>query len=101
MKHPDILIIGGGVSGLFSAITLADAGLKVQLLERGERAAESSWAGAGILSALPPWGYGPAVGDLARHRLEVERLVVVERRRQNRQDAAKARVGGGQGHGSP
>lgn len=71
MKAPDILLVGGGVSGLFSAILLADAGLQVEILERGERPLESSWAGAGILSALPPWGYEPAVTRLIDASLDL------------------------------
>lgn len=47
----DVLIVGGGVIGLSLAYELAGAGLKVQIVERGEPGREASWAGAGI---LPP-----------------------------------------------
>jgi heterodisulfide reductase subunit A len=32
--HPDVLVVGGGISGLHAALTLADAGKKVHLVER-------------------------------------------------------------------
>lgn len=58
---PNIVIIGAGVIGLSTACSLARRGARVTVLERGLVGAESSWAGAGILSALPPWGYNEAV----------------------------------------
>ena len=35
-KHPDVLILGGGIIGLTSAYFLAKAGLSVRVIERGE-----------------------------------------------------------------
>lgn len=60
------LIIGGGINGLLPAYLLRLAGLEVRLLDQGATGRESSWAGAGILSLLPPWAYGPEVNALAR-----------------------------------
>lgn len=60
------LILGGGINGLLSAFMLRQAGLDVAVLEQGATGRESSWAGAGILSLLLPWHYGPEVNDLAR-----------------------------------
>jgi glycine oxidase len=60
------LIIGGGINGLLSAIMLRQAGLEVSLLDQGATGRESSWAGAGILSLLLPWNYGPGVNALAQ-----------------------------------
>ena len=54
-----VLIIGGGVIGCASALALAQAGCRVTLVERGALGGESSWAGAGLLSALLPWDYRP------------------------------------------
>jgi glycine oxidase len=61
-----VVIIGGGVIGLFVAWELAQAGKQCLLLEQGALGRESSWAGGGILSPVYPWRYPPAVGRLAR-----------------------------------
>ena len=63
--HHDILIIGAGINGLLSAWLLAREGLRVGIVERGEAARESTWAGAGILSPLMPWDYGGEVNALS------------------------------------
>jgi glycine oxidase len=61
----DILIIGGGVIGALAARRLARTGMTVTVLDRARSDQQSSWAGAGLLSALPPWsGPGPVL-DLA------------------------------------
>ncbi len=59
------LVVGAGINGMLTALELADAGLRVTLLERREVGRESSWAGGGILSPLYPWRYPPAVSRLA------------------------------------
>lgn len=66
---PDVLVVGAGVSGLATALMLAEAGLRVTLLDRGPLARESTWAGAGILSLLLPWDYPEAVHALAERGL--------------------------------
>ncbi len=50
-KHPDVLIIGGGVIGLTTAYLLAQEGARVEILDKDDFGREASWAGAGI---LPP-----------------------------------------------
>ena len=50
-KHPDVLILGGGIIGLTAAYFLAKTGRTVEVLDRGELGQEASWAGAGI---IPP-----------------------------------------------
>ncbi len=46
----DIIVIGGGVIGCSIALRLAEAGLKVALIERGRVGCEASRAAAGMLS---------------------------------------------------
>src|SRR5438477_9815928 len=50
-KHPDVLVVGGGVIGLTAAHFLAKSGARVVVCDRGPFGAEASWAGAGI---IPP-----------------------------------------------
>ncbi len=64
MPDLNVLVIGGGVIGLCSAVALRHAGLGVTLVDAGAIGAESSWAGAGILSPLLPWNYGDEVNAL-------------------------------------
>lgn len=47
----DCLILGGGVIGLSLAWELAQAGVRVRVIDRGQPGQEASWAGAGM---LPP-----------------------------------------------
>lgn len=63
----DILIVGGGLIGMLSAIELHRAGASVQILERSKMGSESSWAGGGILSPLYPWRYDDAISVLAQY----------------------------------
>jgi len=51
MRSHDFLILGGGVTGLTTALRLAEQGGRVAVLERGRTGREASWAGAGM---LPP-----------------------------------------------
>lgn len=46
----DVACVGGGVIGLMTAYELANAGLKVAVIDRGPVGREASWAGAGIIS---------------------------------------------------
>ena len=53
----DVLVIGGGIIGLSTALRLADDDVSVTVLDRGEAGREASWAGAGMLPpALPQPG---------------------------------------------
>jgi len=67
VKQADVLIIGGGISGLMSAWYLHRAGRQVRVLERHTCGREASWAGGGILSPMYPWRYPDAVNVLAQH----------------------------------
>ncbi|PRY63008.1 glycine oxidase [Vreelandella songnenensis] len=62
----DVLIIGGGVIGMMTALQLADAGQQVILVERSICGKEASWAGGGIVSPLYPWRYAEPISQLSR-----------------------------------
>ena len=61
----DVIIIGAGAVGLACAEALCARGARVTVVERGLCGNEASWAGGGILSMLPPWGYSDDVARLA------------------------------------
>src|SRR5436190_1812303 len=64
-KHPDVLVVGGGVIGLTAAHFLAKAGARVVVCDRGQLGAEASWAGAGI---IPPGNPARAVAPFDQLR---------------------------------
>ena len=51
-KHPDVLVIGGGLIGLTTAYFLAEGGASVVVVDKGDLGREASWAGAGILTPV-------------------------------------------------
>lgn len=72
----DVVILGGGVIGMTSALSLADAGQQVIVLEAGQLGQEASWAGGGIMSPLYPWRYPrPLDALLARSLKQIPALV--------------------------
>jgi glycine oxidase len=60
----DILIIGGGISGLLTARELRLAGRDVTVIDKSSLGQESSWAGGGILLPIYPWRQAAAISDL-------------------------------------
>ncbi len=54
MAGADVIVVGGGVVGLTTALELAKRGLAVTVLDKGEPGREASWAGAGILPPARP-----------------------------------------------
>jgi glycine oxidase len=60
-KHPDVLVIGGGVIGLTTAYYLTERGASVAVVDKADLGREASWAGAGIIipgkiqDASDPW----------------------------------------------
>lgn len=68
IKHKmHIAIIGAGVSGLLTALELAEQGCKITLFDQQQAGHAASWAGGGILSAMYPWRYPQEVNDLAQY----------------------------------
>ena len=62
--NSDILIIGGGIIGLYSAALLANTGASITVIDQSDIGGESSWAAGGILSPLLPWDYAGETHDL-------------------------------------
>ncbi|GAA5111831.1 NAD(P)/FAD-dependent oxidoreductase [Alloalcanivorax gelatiniphagus] len=75
----DVLIVGGGIVGLLSALELADRGREVVLVDAPSLHPPASWAGGGILSPLYHWRYPEPMNRLTldgprRYRALVRRL---------------------------
>lgn len=62
--NTEILIIGGGISGLLTARELSLAGREVTVIDKSAIGQESSWAGGGILLPIYPWRQVVAISDL-------------------------------------
>lgn len=66
----DILIIGGGISGLLTARELLLAGRTVTLIDHSQLGREASWAGGGILLPIYPWRQAASISDLVLDSLQ-------------------------------
>lgn len=51
----DIIVVGGGLSGMLTARYLHDAGLRTLLIDQNELGCEASRTGNGVISPLYPW----------------------------------------------
>ena len=68
--NTEILIIGGGISGLLTARELILAGHEVTVVDKSAIGQESSWAGGGILLPIYPWRQAAAISDLVIHSIK-------------------------------
>jgi glycine oxidase len=76
----DVIVGGGGIIGLSSALELARNGFRVRVIEKGRAMAEASWAAAGMLSPNDPDHPAELVHLAALSiRLYPEYLSVIER----------------------
>ena len=64
MTGDHTVVLGAGVVGLTTALALAERGHRVTVLDAGSPGMESSWAGGGIVSPVPPWAYPEAINQL-------------------------------------
>jgi len=73
-SQPDVLIIGGGVIGVCSAYDLAQKGLQVALIEKGEIASGCSYGNGGLIvpSHAVPLASPGALGNGLRWLLDSE-----------------------------
>ena len=62
----DVIIVGGGLKGMLTALYLHDAGLNIMLVDQSELGRESSWAGGGLIAPLYPWQASPVVSALVK-----------------------------------
>jgi glycine oxidase len=53
-EQSDVLILGGGIIGLTTAYFLAEAGMRVTMVDKGDFGRQASWAGAGIIAPGNP-----------------------------------------------
>ena len=79
METAEVIVAGGGIIGLSSALELARHGFRVRVLEKGRAMSEASWAAAGMLSPHDP-AHPPELAKLAELsiRLYPEYLSTVE-----------------------
>lgn len=71
VDSPSVIVAGGGIIGLMTAQILHDRGMAVTLIDAGAFGAEASWAGGGIVSPVPPWGYPQAVDAMVGRSREL------------------------------
>ena len=55
-SNPDVTIVGAGIIGICSALSLIEAGLSVRLVDPGEPGQATSFGNAGVIS---PWSFVP------------------------------------------
>ena len=60
----DVLVVGGGIVGLLSAMELTTRQRSVTIIDFPVVSPSASWAGGGILAPLYPWRYSDAMTRL-------------------------------------
>jgi glycine oxidase len=79
VETAEVIVAGGGIIGLSTALELSRHGFQVRVLEKGRAMSEASWAAAGMLSPHDPT-HPPELAKLAElsMRLYPEYLSTVE-----------------------
>src|SRR5262249_28259656 len=93
-RHPDVLILGGGVIGLTAAYFLAREGILVEVVDKGEFGQEASWAGAGILPPGNPAAAKTAFDQLRAHSAALYPTLSAELHERTSIDNGYVRCGG-------
>lgn len=62
----EILIVGSGIIGLYTAYALLESANKITLIDKNLPGQESTWAAGGILSPLLPWEYDTKIFELTK-----------------------------------
>ncbi len=79
MLNSDVIVIGGGIVGCSAAMFLADAGMDVNLLERGEISGEASGLNAGSIGGYG-WGRSPSLQEhLTMGSLDIFKSLQIEK----------------------
>src|SRR5437867_591405 len=78
MQSFDAVIIGGGIIGCSLARSLAAAGWKIAVVERGTPGAEASWAAAGMLSPSAEAETESPLFELSRASLKLHPTLAAE-----------------------
>jgi glycine oxidase len=73
-----VIVVGGGIIGMLSALELLRSGFTVSLVDRQPFGRESSWAGGGIISPLFPWRYPDPISHLARASQQIYPQLIAE-----------------------
>ncbi|MCP5072918.1 MAG: FAD-binding oxidoreductase, partial [Rhodobacteraceae bacterium] len=55
-EPPDVTVLGAGIVGICSALSLAEKGLRVRLIDRDDPGQATSHGNAGVIS---PWSVVP------------------------------------------
>lgn len=79
MTAVEVAIVGGGIAGVTTALFLAEAGVSVCVLERGEIASEASGVNAGMIDAPGDPGGADLNATLKNGSIELFRQLQVER----------------------
>jgi glycine oxidase len=79
VETAEVIVAGGGIIGLSTALELARHGFRVRVLEKGRAMSEASWAAAGMLSAHDP-EHPPELAELAKLSMSLypEYLATIE-----------------------
>ena len=88
-----VVVIGGGIIGLLTALRLKQRGANVSILDKGKVAAEASWAGAGILCPIHPWLYPDDFTKLVQASLDLYPELQAELEAETRYDIQRIQSG--------